>query len=97
MKINGYQQASVSTNATADAAKAKGAQPKAQGPHGVGVFSSTGEGKVVLSHTARELQAQSEASAAKVEKLKGAIQNGSFKVDAHAIAGKMLADHDGDE
>jgi negative regulator of flagellin synthesis FlgM len=53
--------------------------------------SQVGE-KVTLSAQAQELAAKAAANAddAKVQKLTASLQNGTFKIDAHAIANRIV-------
>ena len=45
--------------------------------------------KVNVSAEAKKLAAASSGNADKIERLKGAISNGTFKVDAHKIADNL--------
>lgn len=61
-----------------------------------GVASAAASGvPVTLSRTAREIEqsgrAQGDFDAGRVKAVRSAIENGTFKVDAGAIADKMLA------
>ncbi len=61
-----------------------------------GVASAAASGvPVTLSRTAREIEpsgrAQGDFDAGRVQAVRSAIENGTFKVDAGAIADKMLA------
>jgi negative regulator of flagellin synthesis FlgM len=64
--------------------------------HATGAASA--EGKVTISDKTRELAAASSSTvdAAKVERLRAAVNNGSLKIDAHKIANKIVGDGDGD-
>lgn len=49
--------------------------------------------KVNVSSKARELLAQGEANLEKVERLRGAIENGSFQIRHDEIAGKIVEEN----
>ena len=68
-----------------------GSQPKAGGAGNAGATGAAGTGvDVKMSSRARELAEASEASSAKVSALREKIQNGTFNIDAHAIAAKLV-------
>jgi flagellar biosynthesis anti-sigma factor FlgM len=73
------------------------ATDKADKGNGEGAAAVAGSGhesvKVTISTKARQLASTQPADfdAAKVERLKAAVENGSFKVDPHAVA-KGIAD-----
>lgn len=50
--------------------------------------------RVTVSDGARAAQARGEASAAKVERLRAAVADGSLRIDAHAIA-RTIVDEGG--
>ena len=78
--------------AVAPARPVRGVEPVKAPPVGT---PSTGLDTVSLSDRARELAAQSPAQgAAKVATLREAVQAGTLAVDAHAIAARLLGDHD---
>jgi flagellar biosynthesis anti-sigma factor FlgM len=84
MRIDSYKL--LETNpVTSVGGGSKAGQPAAQ--------PSAPQGETVtLSAAAREMadKAASHSDAAKVESLSAAIQNGSFKVDPHAIAARIV-------
>lgn len=92
MKItDAYSQFSPSTQATsaAQGAKPVGKQGGAKGHH-----HKDDSAKVDVSDAAKALEAQSSASSAKVERLRAAIKDGSFQVDAGKIAQKLMGEEE---
>jgi flagellar biosynthesis anti-sigma factor FlgM len=85
MRIDSYSKLLETNSVGAVGGKSKAGQPTAQ-PNAV-----SGE-TVTLSAAAREMadKAAAHADATKVASLSEAIQNGSFKVDAHAIAARIV-------
>ena len=91
MRINNLQgelnQTAVGTTAKATspthASSSEGSSSAAASPAGE---------KVTLSAQAQELAAKAAANTddAKVQKLTAAVQNGTFKIDAHAIANRIV-------
>lgn len=71
---------------SAKKAAPQGPQSSAQGA-GEQAAAHSGE-KVTLSSQAQQLAANAEN--AKVQKLQSAIQDGSFKIDPHAIAKRLV-------
>jgi negative regulator of flagellin synthesis FlgM len=71
---------------------------------GVGSSKSSGQahnakdgGRVEVSDQAKALEAKASGDAAKVERLKSAISDGSFKIDAEKIASKLTGDDEPEE
>lgn len=85
MRIDSYNKLLETNSVGAVGPGSKANQPAAQ------PASSPGE-TVTLSAAAREMadKAAAHADAAKVSSLSAAIQNGSFKVDTHAIAARIV-------
>lgn len=50
------------------------------------------KGDAVSVNVSAKAQEMSKAGAARIDELKAAIANGTFKVDAHAIAAKLVGD-----
>jgi negative regulator of flagellin synthesis FlgM len=98
MKItDAYGKFQVSTPATAGTTGASTTK---------GVGSKTGSapahphkdaGRVEVSDTAKALEAKSAGDSAKIERLKAAISDGSFKVDAQKIASKLTSEDEPEE
>ena len=57
-----------------------------------GASAQAGSVKLKVSAKARALAAESQVDEAKVARLKEAMENGSFKVDARAIAHKLVGE-----
>lgn len=51
---------------------------------------STGEVKVTMSDEARRLAAKAQDDASRIEKLRDAVQGGTFKVDSRVVARKIV-------
>jgi flagellar biosynthesis anti-sigma factor FlgM len=71
------------------------------GAKGVGSSKSSGQahapkdaGRVEVSEQAKALEAKSSGDTAKIERLKSAISDGTFKVDANKIASKLTGEDD---
>lgn len=84
----GPQKSAERPTAGADAAAAAGAAFKPQGSAGVTVSLSSSTVSAMQSSTASGNEV---FNAEKVESMKAAIANGSFQVNAEAIADKMLS------
>lgn len=76
------------TDATTGTPDAKGRANGAGGTARPGEVSTS----VALSPRARELSAQSDPSAARVSALREQIQRGELRIDANAIAAKLIGD-----
>lgn len=85
MRIDSYSKLLETNSVAAVGGRSKAGQPVAQ-PNAVG-----GE-TVTLSAAAKELadKAAAEAEATKVASLSASIQGGTFKVDPHAIAARIV-------
>jgi negative regulator of flagellin synthesis FlgM len=68
-----------------------GARAKEAGRAAAG-SAAAGSTSVTLSARAQELSATSESSAARVSALREQLKNGTFRVDAQAIAQKLVGD-----
>lgn len=98
MKItDAYGKFQVSTPATAGTTGASATK---------GVGSKTGSapahhqkdaGRVEVSDQAKALEAQSSGDSAKIDRLKSAISDGSFKIDASKIASKLTGEDEPEE
>ena len=88
---NAYTKLDRTTGPQGPAAAGKDATTKSK--EGASNAASTSVATSVnLSSRARELAAGAEPSAAKVSSLRDQIQRGTFKVDAQAIASKLVGD-----
>ncbi len=89
MKITDAYSQFTPTQATS---AAQGAKPV--GKHGgAGVHHKKDDStKVDVSEAAKALEEKSAASATKVERLRAALTDGSFKVDAEKIASKLMGE-----
>ena len=87
-----FQVSTPATAGTAGASSAKGVAPKtgAAPAH----HHHKGAGRVEVSEQAKALEAKSAGDSAKIERLKSAISDGSFKVDAGKIASKLVGEDD---
>lgn len=97
VKTDGYIGNTPGAASTASA-KAREAQARSTQEAGGALGESNESVKVTVSARARELAATQQAdhvNEAKVVKLRTAIEDGTFKVDAHKIAQKLV-DGDGD-
>lgn len=85
MRIDSYSKLLETNSVSSVGGRSKAGQPASQ------PSASSGE-TVTLSAAAREMADRSaaEAEATKVASLSTAIQNGSFKVDVHAIAARIV-------
>lgn len=54
--------------------------------------TKAGSEKVTVSAEARGLADKQQVNAGKLDRIKASLQDGSFKVDAHAIAAKLVGD-----
>jgi flagellar biosynthesis anti-sigma factor FlgM len=89
--VDTYGRFNVGGAETAKKGAAAGAAPKADADDAKGAASS-GSDAVTVSAQALELaqKASASADAAKVDKLRGAIQNGTFQIDRQAIAKRIV-------
>jgi flagellar biosynthesis anti-sigma factor FlgM len=84
-KLNGPTRTDAATGTRDTAARAKDAG-RAATPHDVST-------SVSLSARAQELSAKTDpARSARVAALREQVQNGTFTIDAHAIAGKLVGE-----
>ena len=87
-----YSKLSLDKSTDASRAQAAKAADRGKGAAGARHESAADAVKVTLSAQARELSAQASQSfdAAKVDRIKTAIGDGSFKVDSGAIAARIV-------
>ena len=83
-----YQVTTPAISGTAGATSAKGVAPKT-GAAPAHHHPSKDAGRVEVSDAAKALEAKSAGDSEKIERLKSAISDGSFKVDAKKIASKL--------
>jgi len=69
-----------------------GARAKDAGRAVPGNSTTSASTNVTFSARAQELSSMADPSAAKVSALREQLKNGTFRVDAHAIASKLLGD-----
>jgi len=90
-----FQVTTPATSGTAGATSAKGVAPKAGSAPAH--HHSKDAGRVEVSDTAKALEAKSTGDNEKIERLKSAISDGSFKVDASKIASKLTGEDEPEE
>lgn len=73
-------------------ADALGTRAKDAGRTAPGNNTTSASTNVTFSARAQELSSMADPSAAKVSALREQLKNGSFRVDAHAIASKLIGD-----
>jgi negative regulator of flagellin synthesis FlgM len=86
-----FQVTTPATAGTAGATSAKGVAPKTGSAP---AHHHKDAGRVEVSEQAKALEAKSAGDSAKIERLKSAISDGSFKVDASKIASKLVGEDD---
>jgi negative regulator of flagellin synthesis FlgM len=95
MKItDAYGKFQVSTPATSGTSGAKGVGPKAGAAQ---THNPKDSGRVEVSEQAKALEAKASGDSAKIDRLKSAISDGSFKVDAKTIASKLVGEDEPEE
>jgi negative regulator of flagellin synthesis FlgM len=89
-----FQVTTPATSGTAGATSAKGVAPKTGSAP---AHHSKDAGRVEVSDAAKALEAKSAGDSEKIERLKSAISDGSFKVDAGKIASKLTGEDEPEE
>ena len=95
MKItDAYGKFQVTTPAASGISGAKGVGSKAGATQ---THNPKDSGRVEVSDEAKALEAKASGDTAKIDRLKSAIADGSFKVDANKIASKLVGDDEPEE
>ncbi len=81
---------------TIDPTSARASQTGAKPAASSETSSGTNASEVAMSDKARELASVGAKDSMRIDALRSSIQNGTFKIDAHAIATKLVGHADGD-
>jgi negative regulator of flagellin synthesis FlgM len=98
MKItDAYGKYQITTPATSGVTGGAGAKSVGSSKSSAQTQPQKDAGRVEVSDRAKALEAKASGDAAKVERLKSAISDGTFKVDANKIAAKLTEEDEPEE